>query len=116
MAIVKFDMLRTEIRVIPNPNSTNIIDMFIVKLNGSPFKAQECDLLYSYSFTPTNPLEIIGYKTVSVTKEAHKRFDCDEQGFQSISEIINDFRKLENGMQRQYKLCEDLQKSIEVQK
>lgn len=115
MAIVKFDMLRTEIRVIPNPNSTNIIDMFIVKPNGSPFKAQECDLLYSYSFTPTNPLEIIGYKTVSVTKEAHKRFDCDEQGFQSISEIINDFRKLEDEMRRQYDLCDSLQKSIDAQ-
>lgn len=115
MAIAKFDMLRTEIRVIPNPNSTNIIDMFIVKPNGSPFKAQECDLLYSYSFTQTNPLEIIGYKITNVTKEAHKRFDCDEQGFQSISEIINDFRKLENEMQKQYRLCDDLQRSIDAQ-
>ena len=58
---------------------------------------------------------MIGWNNSTVTKEAHKRFDCDENGFADISEFINDFRELEKNMKNQYAFCESIQKSIEVQ-
>ena len=115
MATAKFEKLKIEIRVVPNPHSVNLIDMFITKAYPYLFETQECYILYNYGFDSVNPLEITTWKTNGITKEAHKRYECDENGFQSIKEVINSFRKLEDEMRRQYDLCDSLQKSIDAQ-
>lgn len=115
MATAKFEKLKIEIRVVPNPHSVNLIDMFITKAYPYLFETQECYILYNYGFDSVNPLEITTWKTNGITKEAHKRYECGENGFQSIKEVINSFRKLEDEMRRQYDLCDSLQKSIDAQ-
>lgn len=115
MATAKFEKLNIEIRVIPNPHSVNLIDVFVSKSFNHSFEIQECDILYDHNFESVNPLEVTSWKANGITREAHKRYSCDEIGFESISKVINDFRKLDKEMQRQHDLCDSLQKSIDAQ-
>lgn len=58
MATAKFEKLKIEIRVVPNPHSVNLIDMFITKAYPYLFETQECYILYNYGFDSVNPWKL----------------------------------------------------------